>query len=101
MRFWPLRMSSGASQFVTVDGLRLRVGIRGSGPPLLLVMGLGGSIELWDPFVEAIEGRETIAYDAPGTGESDVPRRPLRMRKLAALAEGLVLGLGYNRVDVL
>lgn len=86
---------------MTVDGLRLRVGLRGSGPPLLLVMGLGGSIELWDPFVEAIEGRETIAYDAPGTGESDVPRRPLRMRKLAALAEGLVLGLGYNRVDVL
>ena len=94
-------MSSSTSQFVTVDGLRLRVRIRGSGPPLLLVMGLGGSIELWDPFVDAIEGRETIAYDAPGTGESDVPRRPLRMRKLAALAEGLVSGLGYNRVDVL
>jgi poly(3-hydroxyoctanoate) depolymerase len=94
-------VSSSTSQFVTVDGLRLRVRIRGSGPPLLLVMGLGGSIELWDPFVDAIEGRETIAYDAPGTGESDVPRRPLRMRKLAALAEGLVSRLGYDCVDVL
>lgn len=94
-------MSSSTSQFVTVDGLRLRFRIRGSGPPLLLVMGLGGSIELWDPFVEAIEGRETIAFDAPGTGESEVPRRPLRMRGLGAVAEGLVDHLGYDSVDVL
>src|SRR5262249_31152693 len=64
-------------------------------------MGLGGSIELWDPFEQVIKGRQTIAYDALGTGESDVPRRPLRMRKLAALAEGLVSRLGYSRVDVL
>ena len=94
-------MRSSASQFVTVDGLRLRVRIKGSGPPLLLVMGLGGSIELWDPFVDAIEGRETIVYDAPGTGESDLPRWPLRMSGLAAVAERLIDQLGYKRVDVL
>src|SRR5215470_1293200 len=101
MLFRPLRMSSGASQFVTVDGLRLRVRIMGRGPPVLGVMGLGGSIELWDPFVDAIEGRETIAYDAPGTGESDLPRWPLRMSGLAAVAERLIDQLGYKRVDVL
>jgi poly(3-hydroxyalkanoate) depolymerase len=64
-------------------------------------MGLGGSIELWDPLLEVVEGRETIAYDAPGTGESDLPRRPLRMRELAAVAEGLVEQLGHDRVDLL
>jgi len=94
-------MSSETSEFVTVDGIRLRVRVRGSGPPLLLVMGLGGSIELWDPLVEAIEGRETIAYDAPGTGESELPGRPLSMSQLAAVADGLVLQLGYDRVDLL
>jgi len=94
-------MKSSTGQFVTVDGLRLRVSIRGSGPPLLLVMGLGGSIELWDPLVEVVRGRETIAYDAPGTGESDVPPRPLRMRGLAAVADRLVHQLGRERVDVL
>jgi poly(3-hydroxyoctanoate) depolymerase len=94
-------VNSGTSQFVTVDGMRLRVRIRGSGPPLLLVMGLGGSIELWDPLVDAVEDRQTIAYDAPGTGESDLPNRPLSMRQLAAVAEGLVQELGYDHVDVL
>ena len=94
-------MSPSTAQIVMVDGLRLRVRVQGSGPPLLLVMGLGGSIELWNPLVDAVRGRETIAYDAPGTGESDVPRRPLRMRGLAALAERLVDQLGHERVDVL
>lgn len=94
-------MTSSTSRFVTVNGLRLRVQVRGAGPPLLLVMGLGGSIELWEPFVNALGGRETIAYDAPGTGESDVPRRPLRMGGLAAVAEGLLDQMGYERVDVL
>lgn len=89
------------SRFVTVDGMRLRVRIQGSGPPLLLVMGFGGSIEMWDPFVQAIQGRETIAFDAPGTGESDLPPRPLRMRQLAAVVDRLVDQLGYGPLDVL
>ena len=93
--------SSSTSRFVTVEGMRLRVRVQGSGPPLLLVMGLGGSIELWDPLLAAIEGREMIAYDAPGTGESDLPGRPLSMSQLAAVADGLVLQLGHDRVDLL
>jgi poly(3-hydroxyoctanoate) depolymerase len=65
-------------------------------------MGLGGNVEMWDPLVEAIEGRrQIIAYDAPGTGESELPRRPLRMRQLAGVAGGLLDELGYDRVDVL
>jgi hypothetical protein len=33
-------------EFVLVDGHLLRVSIRGEGRPLLLVMGLGGNIEM-------------------------------------------------------
>ncbi len=40
----------GSFQFVEVDGVRLRVRIRGGGRPLLLIMGLGGNIEMWGPF---------------------------------------------------
>jgi hypothetical protein len=36
----------GSFQFVDVDGVRLRVRIPGGGQPLLLIMGLGGSIEM-------------------------------------------------------
>jgi poly(3-hydroxyalkanoate) depolymerase len=91
----------GSARFITVDGVRIRVKVRGSGPPLLLVMGLGGNIEMWDPLVAALRGHQTIAYDAPGTGESDLPRGFLRPRGLAAVADRLVEGLGYGQVDVL
>jgi len=92
---------SRTSRFVTVDGMRLRVSVQGGGPPLLLVTGFGASLEMWAPFVQAIGGRETIAFDAPGTGESDLPRRPLRIRHLAGIADRLLDRLGYGRVDVL
>jgi poly(3-hydroxyalkanoate) depolymerase len=81
--------------------MRLRVRIEGKGSPLLLVMGLGGNVEMWRPLLDAMDGRQTIAFDAPGTGESDLPRRPLRMTDLAAMAGRLLDQLGHHRVDVL
>jgi poly(3-hydroxyoctanoate) depolymerase len=95
------REGARAAQFVTVDGMQLRVRVQGSGDPLLLVMGLGGNIEMWDPLVRALDGRQTIAFDAPGMGESDGSRRLLRMKHLAAIADRLVERLGYGQVDVL
>jgi len=73
----------------------------GVGPPLLLVMGLGGNIEMWEPLVEELRDFQTIAFDAPGTGESDTPRWPLSMRRLAAITAQLARSLGHPRVDVL
>lgn len=44
----------------------------GSGPPLLLVHGLGGSLAIWRPVRERLEAeREVIAVDMPGFGRSD------------------------------
>jgi len=85
---------------VSVDGLRLRVRIQGQGPPLLLVMGLGGSLELWEPLVDELEGFTTITFDAPGTGDSEVPWRPLRMRELAGTTARLLDALGCQSADV-
>jgi len=89
------------AHIVTVDGLRLRVTVRGSGQPLLLVMGIGGSIEMWQPLVDALPGFQTIAFDAPGSGESDRPSRPLRMSGLARITDAMLAALGYRQVDVL
>ena len=94
-------MGTIGARIVTVDGLRLRATVRGSGPPLLLVMGIGGSIEMWQPLVEALPGFQTIAFDAPGSGESQQPSRPLRMPGLARLTDGMLAALGYRQVDVL
>ena len=58
--------------FVRLDGHLVRVSVKGEGRPLLLVMGLGGNIEMWDPLERALNARgiQTIAYDASGTGDS-------------------------------
>jgi poly(3-hydroxyalkanoate) depolymerase len=90
--------------FVDVDGARLRVSRQGTGArPLLLVMGLGGNIEMWEPFEQALAARgiSTVAFDAPGTGESPALPRPLRMRGLAEHTIRLLDELGLREVDVL
>jgi len=90
-------------RYVDVDGVRLRVAIRGSGLPLLLLMGIGGNLEMWAPFEEALNPRaiQTITVDAPGTGGSGGYRFPRRMPGLASTIERMVEELGYGAVDVL
>jgi poly(3-hydroxyoctanoate) depolymerase len=93
--------TSSSASYVTVEGLRLRVRVQGSGRPLLLIMGIGGNIEMWQPLVDELSDFETIAFDAPGMGESEIPRWPLSMSRLARITAGVVHTLGFPRVDVL
>lgn len=90
-------------RFVEADGVRLRVSIRGSGPPLLLITGLGASLELAGPFERALveHGIQTISFDAPGVGQSTPYCRPRRMRGVARTVVRLLDALGYDQVDVL
>jgi poly(3-hydroxyalkanoate) depolymerase len=64
-------------------------------------MGLGGNIEMWEPLVGELRDFRTIAFDAPGTGESEIPHWPLRMRGLARLAAELLDALDIRKADVL
>ncbi|MGH9120211.1 MAG: alpha/beta fold hydrolase [Acidimicrobiales bacterium] len=82
---------------------RLRVTITGEGQPLLLIMGLGGNLEMWGPLEQELVplGFQTIAFDAPGTGGSDPPAGLRRMAGLADLTAELLDGLGYDQVDAL
>jgi len=91
-----------------VRGRRLRVSIRraaGPGPartPLLLLNGIGASLELLQPFVDELPpGIEVIRFDVPGIGGSPVPVIPYHMSTLAPLVGTLVRRLGYERVDVM
>jgi pimeloyl-ACP methyl ester carboxylesterase len=69
---------------VQVDGLRLRT-CRAPASPLLILTGIGASLELTAPFERALHpyGMQTIAVDAPGTGDSAPYRRPRRMPGVA------------------
>lgn len=75
--------------------------IAGDGPPLLLIAGLGATIDMWPAVEERLRGRTTISFDPPGVGESDMPLVPLRLPALARIACEIVSEVGYGRVDVL
>jgi poly(3-hydroxyalkanoate) depolymerase len=87
-----------------VGGQVLRVGIRRgerARPPLLLYNGIGASIESIAPFLEALNGPETIMFDVPGVGGSPAPWLPYRPWMLVRLSARLLEQLGYGQVDVL
>lgn len=87
--------------FLTIDGLRLRVATSGCGPPLLLLNGLGASLERWKPLLFPLRNRTLIAVDAPGTGLSSTPLPPMSIGKLADLHDRLLRELGLEIVDLL
>ena len=91
----------GNPAFVAAGGLRLRIGRQGAGRPLLLITGIGAHLDMWTPFLRLAGDRELIAFDAPGTGLSQRPRRPLRMHDLARIVGELLDALRLERVDVL
>ena len=88
-------------QFVEVAGLRLWTSVRGAGRPLLLMNGIGASLELLEPIRNALESLKTIAFDAPGAGRSSAPWLPLPLRKIARMVEEMLSLLGFAEVDVL
>ena len=91
----------GREQVIDVEGLPLRVVRAGSGPPLLLINGIGAPAEMWAPIVARLDGHELVAFDLPGVGSSPPLHRPTRMRGLAELVMRLLDELGYDRIDVL
>ncbi len=90
---------------LTVGGRVLRVAIRDGDPgraPLLLCNGIGGRLELFQPFVDALDPRRgVIRFDMPGIGESPPPVVPYHLAMLAPLLSGLLDQLGVARADVL
>jgi len=90
---------------LTVGGRTIRVSVRDGDPdwpPLLLCNGIGASLELLQPFVDALDPRRpVIRFDLPGIGGSPAPVVPYHLLTLPSLLAGLLDQLGYARADVL
>lgn len=88
---------------VTVGGQQFRIAHRtGEGRPLLVCNGIGASLEMLTPFVDALDPQiPVIRFDVPGVGHSPLPKRPYRFFTLANLVRKLVEQLGYTEFDVL
>ena len=81
-------------------GHRICVSETGEGEPLLLVPGLGCSADVWAPFIEQIEARRIVSFDAPGAGRSSTPSLPVSVGALAALAVAVLDDRGIDCTDV-
>src|SRR5215472_457538 len=99
---------AGPGEHITMPVVRgrvLRVAVREGNParqPLLLCNGFGASLELLQPFVDALDPqRAIIRFDMPGLGGSPAPLLPYHLGTTAPLLSGLLDQLGYQQADVL
>lgn len=82
-------------------GLVTAYAVEGAGPPLLLIHGVGASLDNWDGVVAALGGRfRTIRFDLRGHGESSKPPGPYSAALFAADARALLDHLGIDRCHV-
>jgi poly(3-hydroxyalkanoate) depolymerase len=104
---WRLRPVAAAEQMriLTIGGRAIRAAVREGEPgraPLLLCNGIGASLELLQPFVDALDPRRpVIRFDMPGVGGSPAPVVPYHLGTSAPLLAGLLDRFGYQQADVL
>ncbi len=88
---------------VRVGDIELDYERSGSGPPLLLIMGMSGTSLHWgEPFLEPLrEHFETIVYDHRGVGSSARLEGQLSIAQMADDAAGLLEALEIDSAHVL
>jgi pimeloyl-ACP methyl ester carboxylesterase len=87
---------------VTSNGtVRLHWEESGAGEPVLLVHGLGYTLDMWHRTVPVLEPRRrVIRLDNRGVGGSDVPDGPYRIADMADDAVAVLDAAGVERADV-
>ncbi len=88
-----------------IGELDLHVHVRpgdGSGPPLLMCNGIGASLHILDPLVDALDPAiEVIRFDPPGIGDSPPVALPYGLPQLAGVLDELLDELGHDEVDLM
>ncbi|MFD5538818.1 alpha/beta fold hydrolase [Streptomyces sp. NPDC127079] len=86
--------------FLSVSGRRIRVRVEGdpADPPVLLLHGIGRSLEDWAPqYPRLAQGHRLIALDLPGFGFSARSPEPITLEVLARGALDTLDALGERR----
>jgi pimeloyl-ACP methyl ester carboxylesterase len=75
----------------------------GSGPPLVLIMGYGGTMETWDPrFVDTLAKHyRVVIFDNAGVGDTHALASPLTIDAMADQTSALIDSLHLGKPDVL
>lgn len=78
----------------------IQTSLAGSGAPLLMLNGLGASLEVLAPLRRALPDFRTLAFDPPGVGRSRELDWPMRLRGHAEAAVRVLDHAGWDKVDV-
>jgi 3-oxoadipate enol-lactonase len=92
------------TSFVEVGGVRLRLAVAGSGPPVMFLFGSGraGTIDKAKPLTDQFTDHFTVACpDQRGLGLSDIPPGPWTMADYADDAFGIADHLGWEKFSVM
>jgi 3-oxoadipate enol-lactonase len=83
---------------IALPDVELHYEVRGSGPPLVLVHGLGASTAIWQKVAGPLsDDFRVIAYDLRGLGRSSTPSGPYTVGALLADLHGLAEALELER----
>jgi len=85
-----------------VNGIEMFYDSRGSGDPLLLIMGLGANLDWWgDDFLNTLaRSYRVIAFDNRGAGRTEAPEGPYSVAQFATDTAALTDVLGIARCHV-
>ncbi len=102
MKVRPSKIEDLHIRWISVDGLVIRTAVReGTGVPLFLLNGIGGSFEMLEPFVSAMPDSKVIMMDMPGAGKSPAPTLPWRLRNYARFCSKVLDEISAPRVNVM
>jgi poly(3-hydroxyalkanoate) depolymerase len=83
-----------------VDGLRTYIRTSGDGHPVLLIGGIWSRAALWDELLPHLSGFESISFDPPGIGATELSRHPYTVGRLADFAAGVLDAVGVRSAHV-
>lgn len=87
--------------FAQNQGAKIYWDQQGEGPPLLLIMGLGWTSQMWHRSRPVLAAQfRTIALDNRGVGRSDVPPGPYPIALMASDAAAVLDAAGVERAHI-
>jgi len=87
--------------FAVNDGTRIYWEEHGKGEPVLLIMGLGYTLDMWHRTAPLLARHyRVILFDNRGVGRSDCPAGPYSIAEMARDARAVIDGAGCERVHV-
>ncbi len=89
------------AQTLTLHGSSIGYRAAGEGPVVVLIHGMAGSSETWEPVIPLLAERASIvALDMLGHGASAKPRGDYSLGALAANVRDVMVALGHERATI-